>query len=149
MRKRDVNKRQTEEDHTRFPLLEEAAALIVCALKVIISSHWFSQSIIRWLTGFFWSGLERRHQKALISIIAKIHTKGTINWSALKYLLDKFCFSNTFWGDYSFVLLSFSQGSWQLLWKWNVAGTATLCAIALIPCIQEFWFWNHRCLGLG
>lgn len=47
MRKRDVNKRQTEEDHTRFPLLEEAAALIVCALKVIISSHWFSQSIIR------------------------------------------------------------------------------------------------------
>lgn len=41
--------RQTEEeeDHTLFPLLEETAAPIVCALKVIISSHWFSQSLIR------------------------------------------------------------------------------------------------------
>lgn len=48
MRKRNVNKRQTkeEEDHTRFPLLEETAAPIVCALKVIISSHCFSQSLI-------------------------------------------------------------------------------------------------------
>jgi len=49
MRKRDVNKRQTgeEKDHTLFPLVEETAVPIVCALKVIISSHWFSQSLIR------------------------------------------------------------------------------------------------------
>lgn len=40
-----------------------------------------------------------RRQKALISIIAKIQTKGNFSLSVLKYLLDKFCFPNTFWGD--------------------------------------------------
>ena len=36
-----MNKEQTgkEEDLIRFPLLEQTAAPIVCALKVIISSH--------------------------------------------------------------------------------------------------------------
>lgn len=56
---------EQEDDHTLFPLLEETTAPIVCALKVIISSHWFSQSLIHWFIGFFLIRIENETSKSI------------------------------------------------------------------------------------